>query len=75
LQALRRIGLVPAEHAFNHIVAGGEDIPHIVENSEAEAFSKIRQTDRGKAQFLTIDEKRRAADRKTRIGIARSCLI
>src|ERR1700688_2893889 len=74
-QALCRVGLVPARKALEQIVTGGEDIAHIVKNSESEASSKIRQTHRGKAQFLTIHEKRSTADGKTGIGVARPCLV
>ena len=75
LQALSRGGLVPAQQTFQHIVTGSENIAHIVKDGEAETFSEVRQADLGKAQFLTVDEQRRAADGKTGIGIAGSCLI
>ena len=75
LQALRRIGLVPAQQALQHVVTGGENIAHIVKDGETETLPDIRQADRGKAQFLTVDEQRRAADGKAGIGIAWSCLI
>ena len=61
--------------AFQHVVTGGEDVAHIVKDGEAETFSEKGQADLGKAQFFTVDEQRSAADGKTRIGIARSCLI
>ena len=68
-------GWCQRSRAFQHVVSGGENISHIVKESEAEAFPEIGQADRGKAQFLTVDEQRRAADGETGIGIARSCLI
>src|SRR5580658_2741265 len=75
LQTLRGIWLMPAHEAFNHVVTGGENITHIVKNSEAKTFSKVWQAHLGKAQFLAIHKLRRTTDGKTGIGIAGSCLI
>ena len=36
LQALRRVGLMPAQEALQHVVAGGENISHIMKQSEAD---------------------------------------
>ncbi len=66
---------MPTRQALQHIVPGGENIAHVVKDGEAETFSEVRQADLGKAQFLTVDEQRRAADGKTGIGITGSCLI
>ena len=66
---------MPAYEALDHIVTGSENIAHIVKNGETEAFTKIRKAYRGKAEFLTVDEESRAADREAGIGIAGSCLI
>ena len=56
-------------------MSGGKDVAHIVKHGEAKAFPEIRETDLGKAKFLTVNEQRGATDGKTGIGIARSCLI
>src|ERR1700723_306667 len=69
LQALRRVGLMPAHQALQKVVAGGENIPHIVKQREAETFPQIRQADRRKAEFLTVDEQCRAPAGETGIGI------
>ena len=66
---------MPAQHTLEHVVASSENVSHIVKESEAEAFPEIGQADGRKAQFLTVNEQRRATDGKTGIGIARSCLI
>ena len=66
---------MPAHKALEHIVTRGKDVAHIVKNGEAEALSEIRQADSGKAEFLTVDEQRRATDGKAGIGIAGSSLI
>jgi len=75
LQALGGVRLVPARQALHHVVTGGENVAHIVKESETEAFTKPGQADGRKAEFLTVDEQRRATNGKTGIGIAGSSLI
>src|ERR1700751_3464228 len=68
-------GLMPAHQAFQHVVRRRKYIPHIVKNGESESLSQIRQRHCGETQLEVIHEYCRAADRETRRGIARSCLI
>ena len=66
---------MPAQETLEHVVTGSEHVSHIVKESEAEAFPEVGQADRGKAEFLTVDEQRGATNGKAGIGIARPCLI
>ncbi len=74
-QALRGIRLVPAHKPFEHIVTGGKHVAHIVKDGEAEALSEIGQADGRKSEFLAIYEQCRTTYRKTRVRVARTCLI
>ena len=75
MQALRRVLLVPAQHALQHVVTGSKNIAHIVENRETEPFSQEGQADRWKAELLAVHKQSGATDGETGTGIARSCLI
>ena len=66
---------MPPQQSLQHVVRGSKDVTHIVEDRKTKSFAKVWQRDRRKTQFEVIHEQRRAADRKTGIRVARSCLI
>src|SRR5258708_31347189 len=49
LQAQRRVRLVPAQKALQHIVGGGEYVAHIMKNSKGKSLSQVRQGHGGEA--------------------------
>ncbi len=75
LQAELRVLLVPAQQIIQHVLAVGEDVSGIFENSEAKVVLHVGQRRRRKTQFKVIQEQRTPAQRKPGDGIARTCLI
>ena len=75
LQAELRILLVPAEQVVQHGPAVGEDVPSVLENSEAQVVVKVRQRRWRETHFHVIYEQAAAADGESGNRVARACLI